>query len=282
MARLLGIGLLLVAAFSSIFYAITHIAPSAVVLAYADDASGGASPVGPTPLEALSQAGLEAEAIVPVGVGHPAGIYAVGPSPDKRRAVRDRDLEPNTPPYGRLPPVEGNLAPVTLATPQGEISPGLYATDFEAEGCGYELRRVMIDREVDVIGAEYLAAGRVLVSINDVEPDWFSSSVRCGQWYEWSPLPVALSQAGNGDYWVGDLARGVWVVPTGCRWETVVGFRGGSVDDVVSFGAGPEPLVIDEDTYGVRIRNCTNPLTLDVQATVAAGAETPTAEDPIS
>jgi hypothetical protein len=130
----------------------------------------------------------------------------------------------------------------------------------------------MKDRRVAVIGEEYLSSGRLLVEINEIEPDWFASSGSCGPWYRWSPLAVPLTRAGTGDYWVGDLARGVWQVPDSCRWEKVVSFRGASLADVEAHGRGPEPLIVDAGTYGVRVRECTVPMTLDVRASQSMGS----------
>jgi hypothetical protein len=261
----------------------------------------GTAPAAGRPdlLAALAKAGFETrdEVLLPKGPGLVPGIYRVAdavatqivskavietpgrkpsafPRVSRTRTRVDVDYTPRTPPYDeRQVFVEGNIAPVVPALPRGEIDPGLYATGFDAAGCSYELSRVMQDRRVAVIGEEYLAAGRVLVDLNAVEPDWFTSSGACGGWYRWSPLDVPLSQASNGDYWVGDLASGVWQVPVGCRWEKVVSFRGGQLDDVQAFGNGPDPLVIDDETYGLRIRGCPAPLTFDVQATAQRATE---------
>jgi hypothetical protein len=270
-ARPVGIVLLVGAALASIGWSLNNLPEPTVTLAYADTGDPAAQAEGltpPAPLDVLADAGFEARdgQLVPQGPGRAPGIYRVGDSPD--RDVRDRDVKPRVPPYDDDQVfVEGNIAPVEQARPQGEIPPGLYATSFESSGCSYELTQVLKDREVAVIGEDQITAGRVLVHLNEIEPDWFSSSQGCGLWYNWSPLPVALTQAGNGDYWVGDLARGVWRVPDGCRWEKVVSFRGAALDDVVSYGAGPTPLVVDFETYGVRVRGCTAPLILDVEAT---------------
>lgn len=257
MARVLAVGLVLGLACASIAYSVTHIADSDRVLVYANGSPGDGGN-GPDPLQALSWAGIEPRAAVtePVGEGRAAGIYRVADAPaavfgsgrHRTRVIPDRDIAP------RQLPFADQL--------DGDIPPGLYATRFDAEGCSYELSRVMINRAVAVIGQDYLASGRLLVEINQIEPDWFSSAPSCGQWYAWAPVPVALTQAGNGDYWVGDLAQGQWTVPEGCRWEKVVGFRG-ALHDVVARGAGlDQPLVVDADTYGVRVRGCdpTRPL----------------------
>ena len=57
------------------------------------------------------------------------------------------------------------------------------------------------------------------------------------------PLTVAT----NGDYWLGDMGRGVWSAPTGCFWEKVAGFRGANLWDVEQSGRSPEKLVVDVD-----------------------------------
>ena len=249
MARLFAVGLVVGLACASIAYSTTHIASSELVLAYSGDSSADGGN-GLDPLQALSRAGIETKAAAaePVGQARPAGTYRVTDVPvatsSSRRHYRiapDNDIVPRKLPF--------------RDQVDTGIPPGLYATRFDAQGCSYELSRVMVSREVSVIGQDYLALGRILVDINQIEPDWFSSDPSCGQWYTWSPLPVALTQAGNGDYWVGDLAHGVWGVPEGCRWEKVVSFRG-ALHDVVDSGAGPEPLIVDPDTFGIRVRGC--------------------------
>ncbi len=164
----------------------------------------------------------------------------------------------------RVEGVPGSEAPVV---DRGEIEPGLYATAYDTAGCSYQLTRVMVDRSVALIGEDSLAAGRMLVNINEIEPDWFTSSPGCGAWYRWTPLRVPLNRAANGDYWVGDLAKGVWQVPAGCRWEKVVSFRGAMLHDVTAYGKAPSPLVVDDETFGLRVRGCTSELTLDLGAT---------------
>ena len=163
--------------------------------------------------------------------------------------------------------VEGGTGPAAPVVDRGEIEPGLYATAYDAAGCSYQLTRVMADRRIAVIGEDSLASGRMLVNINDIEPDWFTSSSGCGAWYRWTPLAVPLNRAGNGDYWVGDLAPGVWRIPSGCRWEKVVSFRGAMLHDVTAYGKAPQPLVVGDETFGVRIRGCSGELTLDPKAT---------------
>ena len=149
---------------------------------------------------------------------------------------------------------------------QGEITPGLYATSFETEDCSYELWRVLQTRRPEIIAEDYLASGRMLVTINGIEPDWFTSTEPCGEWYAWTPLTEPLTEADNGDYWVGDLARGVWEVPPTCRWEKVTGFRGAFIHDVIDSAKGPGSMTVAVDTYGVRIRGCRSPIKLKAPA----------------
>lgn len=139
---------------------------------------------------------------------------------------------------------------------RGPIEPGLYATGFDAEECEYELRRTTSERGEWVIGHDYLGQGRTLVTLNSIEPDVFVATSGCGRWVPWTPLVVPLTQAGDGDYWVGDLEPGIWEVPDGCYWEKVASFRGADLADVMDSGTGPDPLVVDEGTLGVRIRTC--------------------------
>lgn len=190
------------------------------------------------------------------------GVYTVGDSTDPKVARFDRDLTARTPLFvedERLP----DDAPTYLRSIQGEITPGLYATELNTEGCSYELWRVMKrTRENRVIGEDYLQSGRMLVSINGIEPDWFTSTAACGEWFEWRPRTDPGAPADNGDYWAGDLARGLWEVPSGCLWEKVAGFRGAALRDVVENGRGPQLLLVDEDTVGLRLRGCEEPITL--------------------
>ncbi len=166
------------------------------------------------------------------------------------RSSRRRRVEP------RDYPVETDLIPgVTLAA-RGEVEPGLYATTFDTVGCSYELRRVMSSGIERAIGTDSLATGRMLVWINEIEPDSFVANPSCGEWVPWSPLVAPMRSAGNGDYWIGDLATGEWEVPSDCYWEKVVGFRGAELADIVDSGRGPGVLIIDNETYGVRIRGC--------------------------
>lgn len=188
-------------------------------------------------------------------VGFDSGFHTVADVPDSD----DRDNKPRRssrrseqPDY----PVEYDLVPGASLAPQGEVMPGLYATSFDTIDCSYELRRIMKDKTDQVIGGDSLGAGRMLVSINEIEPDSFIATPQCGEWIHWSPLVEPLTVASNGDYWIGDLARGEWLVPAGCVWEKVVAFRGAELADVVESGVGPALLVVDGDTPGVRVRGC--------------------------
>lgn len=183
-----------------------------------------------------------------------SGVYDISNVPgsgdeDIRLSTRDKEhLESTRERTDLTPP--GSLAAI------GRLSPGLYATDFDVTGCGYELRQILDDLEESIIGEDRLANGRMLVSINEVEPDTFIANPACGDWIPWSPLAEPLTVAGNGDYWMGDLQFGQWEVPEGCIWEKVVGFRGGKLWDVQESGHGPEPLQVTRETLGVRIRGC--------------------------
>lgn len=136
------------------------------------------------------------------------------------------------------------------------IDPGMYATEFGVVDCEYELRRIMDDNRDHVIGHDRIGSGRMIVSINEVEPDTFVATRSCGEWSPWSPLVEPLTVAGTGDYWIGDLAQGVWSVPSGCFWEKVVSFRGALLIDVEDTGAGPGELTVDQFTLGLRVRHC--------------------------
>jgi hypothetical protein len=139
---------------------------------------------------------------------------------------------------------------------RGPLEPGIYASASDGTDCQYELRRTTRRVGERVIGHDRLLEGRMLVTLNEVEPDTFVSTPGCGDWTPWSPPETALMNAGDGDYWLGDLAQGIWEVPDGCYWEKVVAFRGVDLADVIDNGTGPEELVVDEGTVGVRVRNC--------------------------
>jgi hypothetical protein len=190
------------------------------------------------------------------------GLYTVGDSPDPQIAARDRDVRPRTVPGDE----EDRLAPVSLPgymrAVQGELVPGTYATGTDAAECSYQLLRVMRrSREEAVIGEDYLATGRLLVTIDGVEPDSFTSTVGCGRWYRWTRRADPTAPAPNGDYGPGDLAPGLWEIPAGCLWEQVVAFRGAELRDVEANGQGPTLLPIDDVPLGLRLRSCQEPAT---------------------
>lgn len=183
-------------------------------------------------------------------------LYQVSEEADGIDEVLAREAGDDTPFGGVLIPQAGPASPAALG-------PGLYATSFDTVGCAYELRRADTKGDGDrVIGQDRLREGRVLVSLNGVEPDAFLPSTGCGRWSPWSPLALPLDSAWPGDYWIGDLAYGRWAVPDGCLLEEVVDFRGARLADVVWSGRGPLMLVIDEDTLGIRLRGCERPMVL--------------------
>ena len=167
--------------------------------------------------------------------------------------------------------LEGSDAPAPPGT-RGDIGPGLYATPMGVSDCEYQLWREpnlkppyskstykSTDSELAgprVIGEDHIGYGRMLVSLNNVEPDWFTSSEGCIGWSKWTRPDAPLTRAGNGDYWSGDLEVGEWNIPKPCRWSKVVAFRGAALHDIADSGANNKPLVIDEHTMGVSIRGC--------------------------
>ncbi|MGB5756289.1 MAG: hypothetical protein WBM50_05195 [Acidimicrobiales bacterium] len=263
LTRLIGIAL--VAAFAIVSIGFYQRTVSAIVVEPTDrdqlaaasaaglDRSAGATPSGPN-------AALDRDSMPPRYLsftdGLRSGRYRVADLPGS--GDRDVTAAAST---GDYPP-ETDLVPHHSLADLGLVAPGLYATAFGVSDCSYEIRRVSTDKVEKVIGEDRLSRGRMLVTLNEIEPDVFVSMPQCGQWASWSPLIEPLIVAGNGDYWIGDLARGSWSVPVGCVWEKVVGFRGAVLADVEESAAGPRPLVVDSDTLGVRIRNCEQPLTL--------------------
>ncbi|MGI9611290.1 MAG: hypothetical protein ACR2QO_00155 [Acidimicrobiales bacterium] len=281
MARLVAIGVLFWAVYSSIGYSVENFPKPAI-----------AAEAGPSPVEAMVEADIGPEPLPEPEArtaAFTAGVYAIGDSPDPKDAARDRDYRPRRRLFvtderyldsGSTSSTDdsdddstddstddssddstddsgddestGNARRLV----EGEIEPGLYATAFGTENCSFELWRVMQDRNTRVIGEEHLSEGRLLVTIDGVEPDWFTPSDDCGDWYQWQPVRTSLTVAGDGDYWVGDLENGVWYAPAPCRWEKVVSFRGARLSDVVDSGSGPGSLVIDDETLGVRVRGC--------------------------
>lgn len=209
--------------------------------------------------------------------GIPSGRYTVADPPDSRdwdygeRGGREPEvshISPDNPVAERLTVVDNDYvtAPSTepddadaIVEPRDSlpaIMPGMYATDFGVTDCEYELRRILDDNRDHVIGHDRIERGRMIVSINEVEPDTFVATRSCGEWSPWSPLVEPLTAAGTGDYWVGDLAQGVWSVPSGCYWEKVVSFRGALLLDVEDNGSGPDDLTVDQFTLGLRVRHC--------------------------
>ena len=273
MARLVAIGLLLWAVYTTVEFAIAN-APTAAEAAIGREEA-------PSPLDAIAETVTEGPTtanLIPRGPSLAFGVYEVAESPDPKVAARDRDYRPRIKLFIEKDDDErvddddddkndrdGNDEDEVHVV-QGQIMPGLYATSFDTEDCSYELWRVMRDRRSEIISEDYLASGRMLVTINGIEPDWFTSTEPCGEWYAWTPLPESLTEANNGDYWVGDLAHGVWDVPIPCRWEKVTGFRGANIHDVLDGARGPGTLTVDADTYGVRIRGCRHPMTLTAAA----------------
>lgn len=260
MSRFIGIGLLLWALSVTFDYAVSN-APQAAAPATEQ------ALLAESPIDVLVEASAETQ-VTParrMAFTWSAGIYVVNDSDDPN-ARYDRDVKPRETVISEDEGFEGSGIPEWAQDLRGDIDPGLYATSFDTKGCTYELWRVMKNRQASVIGEEYLAEGRLLASIGPIEPDWFSSSPRCGRWEEWQPLAEPLTQATNGDYWTGDLKAGLWGVPLGCRWEKVVAFRGARLSDVIDSGGNGEALFVDHDTLGVRVRGCHAPLLLKIPA----------------
>lgn len=218
-------------------------------------------PTGTLGVETIEEIEL-AEEVQPeylaFSVGIQSGAYDIADDP----ASRDRDYTARTSKKSVEPDTEFDAFANYVPPEHGTLNPGLYGTAFGVEDCSFELRRVMRTRTEKVVGQDFLNEGRLLVTINEIEPDRFVSAPSCGDWVPWSPVSDPLDTAGNGDYWIGDLQPGTWEVPIGCIWEKVVGFRGASLWDVEDSARGPVALIVDEDTLGVRIRGCGAPLTL--------------------
>lgn len=228
------------------------------------DGSGLATDESPVALPAVEAEQLDADGQPPEYLAFDAGLppmavraYPVADDPD----VRDRDVEPDRDPNEIYPTETDLFGGFSLASTES-IEPGLYASAFTAEGCSYELRRINRSGDDRLIGQERLASGRLLVSIDPIEPDVFSSVPQCRSWTPWSPLVEPLVSATAGDYWIGDLAMGTWSVPDGCLWEKVVAFRGARLADVTDSGRGPTALIVDRETLGVRIRDCASAIEL--------------------
>lgn len=187
----------------------------------------------------------------------PSRTYAVN-SIQPTRSRRGRTTTPPATAY----PVETDLFPGHSLASVEPLEPGLYASSFDTEGCHYEIHQLDPSGQLRLIGEDRVPQGRVLVGLNLYEPDRFTAAPECGDWSPWTPVRRPLTQVGNGDYWVGDLARGTWSVPDGCLWEQVVDFRGARLSDVTDSGWGPGELVVDRETLGVRVRLCEQPLRL--------------------
>ncbi|MFV0523461.1 MAG: hypothetical protein ACK5RL_03070 [Acidimicrobiales bacterium] len=211
-----------------------------------------------SPVEAIEAAAADPSAPPPeqLNFSFPPGVFLVTDPTDPTEAAADDRIRPRRPQLDDDTLLPSGLTTPAETLPLGRIEPGLYATGFDTRGCRYELWRLMADGRPQAIGEELLSNGRLLVTIDGVEPDWFASGAECGQWVEWTPLAQPLTRAGNGDYWSGDLGPGEWTVPAGCRWEKVAAFRGAQLLDVIGSGAAGEPLIVDAETTGVRIRGC--------------------------
>lgn len=221
----------------------------------------GAEPTGRLSEETIEELELAEEKVpeyLAFSVGISSGAYDIADLPDSR----DRDYVAKATSVTQDDDSVSEAFANYVPPEQGTLNPGLYGTAFGVEDCSYELRRVMRTKVEKVVGEEYLNQGRLLVTINEIEPDRFVSAPTCGDWVPWSPVVEPLESAANGDYWIGDLHPGTWETPNGCIWEKVVGFRGASLWDVEESARSPEPLIVDGDTLGVRIRGCAEPMTL--------------------
>lgn len=276
-----------------------------------DESTGDLERVTDDEVAAASEDGSAPEYLSFVG-GIPSGRYSVADLPDSRdwdygeRGGREPEASHITPgnPVAELLTVVDNDYVTTPMIESGDsddaeprdslpsIVPGMYATEFGVLDCEYELRRIMDDNRDHVIGHDRIESGRMIVSINEVEPDFFVATRSCGEWSPWSPLVEPLTAAGTGDYWIGDLAEGVWSVPSGCFWEKVVSFRGALLLDVEQTGAGPGELTVDQFTLGLRVRHCDGepmertralppgPPIEDLEAAKEAAHRTPVRSDP--
>ncbi len=187
------------------------------------------------------------------------GVYSVGPSPDPEVAAVDRDIRPRRNPFGLDERLNGDVFDGYAGSQQGEIEPGLYSTDFDATECTYELWHVeRRSRTEKLIGTDSLASGRLLVTINGIEPDWFLSDHTCGDWYRWRPRPDPTGPLPDGDYWADDVAPGRWYLPDECLWELTGAFRGARLGDVVESAQGPGLFEFPGGPVGLRLRGCTN------------------------
>ncbi len=259
--RIIGVGIVVAAVALAVgYYRQTE---TAITAGRADDvvlaADGGAAPGTPMMQSEVADPAGSAGMIpryLAFNPGIRSGLYGIA----DLASSRDRDVTPSARTRDLSYPIETDLVPDHSLAGPGLLEPGLYATAFGVEDCSYQLRQVLSDDRDAVIGQDRLHEGRMLVTINEIEPDTFSAVPQCGRWAPWSPLVEPLSVAPNGDYWIGDLAIGTWQVPEGCLWEKVVGFRGAKLWDVQDSAAGPIALVVDEETLGIRVRGCDQPL----------------------
>ena len=141
------------------------------------------------------------------------------------------------------PPLETattDLAPRCSRTSvEGEVEPGLYATAFGTAECSYELWRSWT---IETPARSARSTERGAASRDRRRhraPTGSRRRIRAASGTGGSRCPTPLTEAGDGDYWVGDLSRGVWFVPEPCRWEKVVAFRGVRLADVTASGSGP-------------------------------------------
>jgi hypothetical protein len=273
MARLIGVGVFLWSLWASMSYA-WGVAPQP---AEPDGVTSTATEIG-HPLYGEASYGETAVADTPPTTlvfdptpqSIPAdrvwtfGAYAIGDDPDPDVAARDRDITPREPLFEEDERLDSVTVPSYMHAVQGELEPGLYlANDISGE-CNYRLWRVMKKtRTAQIIGEENLSQGRLLVTIDGYEPDWFTASAGCGHWQQWAPRPDPTAPVGNGDYAAGDLAPGRWQVPEGCIWEQVVAFRGAALRDVAANGRGPAVVEVDRSGLGLRLRSCHSPATYD-------------------
>ncbi|MCP5032646.1 MAG: hypothetical protein GY939_12640 [Actinomycetia bacterium] len=287
MARLIGVGVFLWSMYATMSYAWglapqptekpVEASPVTTVESSFAEAEAASAAQAAAILEELIDANEEASAL-PTELGFAedssaasstatrwiSGTYSIGDDPDPRVAARDRDIAPRQPLFEEDERLESLSVPAYMRTIQGQLEPGLYSTVGEVDECDYQLWRVMKrTRQGQVIGEEYISGGRLLVTIDGIEPDWFTAGIGCGQWQRWTPRADPTAPITNGDYGAGDLAPGTWQVPDGCLWERVVAFRGASLRDVAASGQGPAVLEIDDSGMGLRLRGCQSLTTFD-------------------
>lgn len=251
-------------------------APAPIPTTAAAAAAAQARAEAAAEVQAILAANAAALAVTPAEVFAPAptgsatyrprwesGVYAVGDSPDPRLARTDRDLRPRHSQF--TTDAEEAAASDDLELVVGELEPGTYATEVFDGVCRYQLWRVMgRDRQERIIGEDQLTGGRMIVTIDHLEPDWFTATEECGRWRRWAPRANPTTPIINGDYGPGDLAPGTWIIPEGCLWEQVVAFRGTQLHDVVANGRGPARVEVEPElSLGLRLRSCHRPAVLD-------------------